>query len=389
MQSRYNILAVPIASQMMDNIKVMELRDHVKELLINSNKDTNIVFTDEVMNERNWEDLTLEINRILDKFDGFIIIHLTGGTSRIVLEFLTDLNNIKPFALLALSRYNSLPSALNTRERIIQFLSKEVHIPIIYEKYDLEKLFHYFNVVDKALQRYDVLFLAPAIGVKVQPNFRLIRPARFSRFVKELSDKELNELLGKLRSTLKINYKGTKEERIAISLYKNLKIALENLSVKYGYSEIKGLACLDCYYIMRRRQVAPCLAVSLLLNDGFLVACQRDLLSLFAMLLLRLLTGQSSWIADVAKINRKENSLVLSHSCFNLSMATSAEVIPHPITHLPYSVRATVNAGTNVTLFTIDPATERFDALVGEIIDLRSYEPSFESTQRGRYRWSL
>jgi len=381
MRWKYNILVIPVASQMVDNRVINGLKNYVQEKITKNNENTSIKFIDEVMNERNWEDLTSEINRILDDFDGFIIVHLSGGTSRIVLEFLTDLNNIKPFALLALSRYNSLPSALNTRERIIQFLTKEIYIPILYEKYDLEDLFHYFYVADKVLQRYDVLFLAPTIGVKVQPNFRLVRPTRLSRFTKELSDEELDNLLDELRAQVKIEYNGTKEEKIALSLYKNLKSAMETFADKYKYDEVKGLACLDCYYMMRRRGIAPCLAVSLLLRDGFLIACQRDLSSLFAMLLLKLLTGQPSWIADVSGLNREENSLILSHSCFNLSMATSAEAVLHPITRLPYSVKAEVNMDGKVTLFTIDPVTEDFDVEVGEIVSLNKYEDTFESTQ--------
>lgn len=381
MPQKHNILLIPVASRMVSKKLIDDLKNNVQEKIEEENKNANIESIDEVMNEENWEDLTSEINRILDNFDGFIITHLSGGTSRIVLEFLSDLNNIKPFALLALSKFNSLPSALNTRERIIQFLAKKIYIPILYEKYNLRDLFRYFYVINNVLKRYNVLFLAPTVGVKVQPNFKLVRPARLSKFTREISDKELSEVLDELKTQIKIEYKGEKREKIALSLYKNLKIAMERFANKYMYGGVKGLACLDCYYIMRRIGVAPCLAVSALLKDGFLVACQRDLSSLFAMLLLKLLTGQPSWIADVSGLNEKENSLILSHSCFNLSMASSAEAILHPITHLPYSIKAIVDLNKKVTLFTIDPVNENFDVEVGEIISLNKYENTFESTQ--------
>ncbi len=384
MSTKYNVLAIPVASQMVSKSKAIELKEDIKEKMIRNNENTKIEFLENIMNERNWEDITLEVNKSLDYYDGFLIIHLSGGTSRIVLEFLTDLMNIKPFALFAVPKYNSLPSALNTRERIIQFLSKEIYIPIIYDRYDLEGLFKDFYVVDKVLRKYDVLFIAPAIGVKVQPNFRLIRPSRLSKIMKKMSDKEIAVNLKEIKNYIKLDYRGSDNEKLSLSLYISLKSMLQNSMPKNTRREVPGLACLDCYYMMRKRDIAPCLAVSLLLNDGFLIACQRDLSSLFAMLLLRLLTGQPAWIADVSKLDKERNTIILSHSCFNLAMADGvAEAIMHPITNLPYAVRADMKPGKKITMLTIDPVTEEFDVETGEIVDLDSYEEGFEASQIG------
>lgn len=381
MSLKYNVLVIPVASQMVNLSHVSELEEELLSRLVSSNKYTNIDVISQIMNEKNWEEVTSEVNKIIDNYDGLIIAHLTGGTSRIVLEFLTDLENVKPFALFALSRYNSLPSALNTRERIIQFLSKEIHIPIIYEKYELDELFRYFYVVDKVLQKYNILFIAPTMGVKVQPNFRLIRPTRLSKVVKDISEEQISIVLERSKNYVKLNYNGSVEEKLAISLYQNLKSMINNSSSSYEKSGIKGFACLDCYYIMRRRKVAPCLAVSMLLGEGYLIACQRDLSSLFAMLLLKLLTGQPSWIADVSILNRENNSLILSHSCFNLTMSNKAEATLHPLTKLPYAIRAEINPGKKVTLLTIDPVNEEFDVEIGEIINLSKYRKDLEATQ--------
>ncbi len=374
------LLVIPVISRVSARKVSREFIENIYKKLKERNKNIEIKIFDPIVDERNLEEVIPRIDNELKDYNGFVIAHLTGGTSKIALEILTNLSVIKPFALLAFSSYNSMPSALNTRERMLQMLSRQIYIPIIYEQYELESLAKRFYIVDKTLKRYNVLFLGPAVGIKVPFNFRLIRSIKLSHLLRKVSDEEIE---GVLKSTkdMMIEFKGSENEKKAIALYINLRKAIDSFYTKRKM-ENAPLVCIECYYFMRKIGIAPCLAVSLLLKEGVLITCQRDVFSLFIMLLLHFLTDQPIWVADLSKIDIAKNSIVFSHSCSNLAMIDGmSEAIYHPLTNLPFAVRARFKLGEKVTIVSINPITEEFEVQLGEVIGPKEFYDDIEASQ--------
>lgn len=376
------IAIIPLASVIVDREAVNAVNEIIKGRIKKETEEiVNIEYLDIIIDERNIEDGISKVDRILKDCDGFILTHLTGGTSKIALEILTNISAIKPFALMAFSKFNSLPSALNTREKITQILSKHIHIPIIYEEYNILPIAKIFHAVEKTLERHNVLFLGPTVGIKVPTNFKLIRSVRVSTLFKSITEHEVLKALEEISGIIKINYNGKEAEKKAIALYLNLRRTINNILNRKGANDLP-LVCIECYFFMRKMGFAPCLAVSLLLKDGVLITCQRDVLSLFLMLLIFYLTGQIAWIADLSQIDEKENTALFTHSCANLTMTEGMpEAIYHPISNVPYAVKASFKESQTVTIINIDVLTEKFNVFLGKTVKQEVYHDTLESNQ--------
>ena len=375
------ILIIPLASIAIDRTEVDKLWVDICNKLSEYSRGINLIFFEPIIDERNLSSMINKIDTILKNCNGLILLHLTGGTSKLAIEILTNISNIRPFALFAHNLLNSLTSALNTRERLSQLLATEIYIPIIYQNYDLRTIIKMLYVADQALTKHDVLFFGPPVGIKIPINFRLIRGARLTSILEKAEDDEIQETLKSLENTIKIDYKGTEAEAKAISLYINLKRVIQNFFSKRKYEQFP-LVCIECYYFMVKYKVAPCLAVSLLLRENILVACQRDVYSLYGMLILRLLTGNPVWNADLSAIDTEDNVAIFSHSCVNpLLGEEGGEAVYHPLTNLPYSMKIDRYKGGRVTIVSLDTLKEELHPFLGEILDYKIAQNKLETNQ--------
>ena len=107
------VLIIPLASVAVDreNIKNL-LNDFIQKIQeYNSSKIGISLF--EIVDERNISDMLIKrIDNELINHHGLLLLHLTGGTSKISVEILTNISNVKPFALLAHKYFNSLNLSL-------------------------------------------------------------------------------------------------------------------------------------------------------------------------------------------------------------------------------------------------------------------------------------
>lgn len=378
------LLIIPLASitAISKNEATNALAD-IKSNILSSHQivDIDITFED-IINEENFDAKIEEIDEKLKDFSGFIILHLTGGTSKIAIEILTTIRNIKPFALMAHEYYNSLPSALNTRERVLDLLNSYVPIPILFKDFSIEKIAWILHSVDLVLRRHDVFFIGKTVDIKIPPNFRLIRARSLKGFFK-ISESELLQLIDELKDMIIWHGEINDTQKKALAFYINLKKRI------LGDSALKEkrmvpLACIDCYYIMRRAKIAPCLAVSLLLKDGVIITCQRDVMSLFVMLLLKYLTRQPVWLADLISIYPEKESALFAHSCINpqfFDYEKKLEIIDHPLTGLPFVVKAHPKINTPITIVTIDPLEMKLHFFEGVIIGPQKIISKSEANQ--------
>lgn len=70
---------------------------------------------------------------------------------------------------------------------------------------------------------------------------------------------------------------------------------------------------LSCFALISQTGTTGCLTLSLLNDDGILAGCEGDLQSIFTLLAVKTVTGQTGFMANPSLINEKNNELVLAH----------------------------------------------------------------------------
>ncbi|MBF0503028.1 MAG: fucose isomerase [Candidatus Riflebacteria bacterium] len=102
-----------------------------------------------------------------------------------------------------------------------------------------------------------------------------------------------------------------------------------------------------CFDFIKERTTG-CLALSLLNDEGLVAGCESDAQSVFSMLLLKLLTGQTSFMANPTQVKRETNKVIFAHCTIatrltreyiirshfesGVGVAIQGEMIPGPVT---------------------------------------------------------
>lgn len=99
---------------------------------------------------------------------------------------------------------------------------------------------------------------------------------------------------------------------------------------------------LRCFELILERETTGCLSLSLLNEQGIIAGCEGDLPSTLAMLWVRELVGQPSWMANPARIDRANNSLTLAHCTIVRNLVTGYHVRSHFETGLGVALQGEV-----------------------------------------------
>jgi len=94
--------------------------------------------------------------------------------------------------------------------------------------------------------------------------------------------------------------------------------ALRSLVDEYQLDAV----ALRCFDLVMRARATGCLALSRLADQGVVAACEGDLPSAIAMLWVRELLGEPSWMANAASVDVSRNTLVLAHCTIPISMVS-------------------------------------------------------------------
>jgi len=84
-----------------------------------------------------------------------------------------------------------------------------------------------------------------------------------------------------------------------------------------------------CFDLLGDPGTSGCLALASLNNEGIVAGCEGDIPSTLAMLLVRHLLGQPSWMANPAQIESETNRLVLAHCTVAPSMVDGMALDTH------------------------------------------------------------
>jgi L-fucose isomerase-like protein len=84
-----------------------------------------------------------------------------------------------------------------------------------------------------------------------------------------------------------------------------------------------------CFDLLNDPGTSGCLALAALNDDGVVAGCEGDLPSTLAMLWIRLLLDQVSWMANPARIDATANQIVLAHCTVAPSMTAGLSLSTH------------------------------------------------------------
>lgn len=122
---------------------------------------------------------------------------------------------------------------------------------------------------------------------------------------------------------------------------------------------------LECFDMVNDHHVTACLSLALLNSKGFPSGCEGDLVSLAGMMLIKAVTGQIPWMANVASIN--ENSVLFAHCTAPLDLLEDFTIDTHFETDKSAAIAGHVQP-SEVTVFRMDEKLEKAFIAPGTIL---------------------
>lgn len=105
-----------------------------------------------------------------------------------------------------------------------------------------------------------------------------------------------------------------------------------------------------CFELLSEYGTTGCLALSLLNNEDIIAGCEGDCQSVFSMILLNLLTGDKSFIANPSFIDLEKNEMVFAHCTIPTCMTDEYIIRNHFESRIGVGIQGLVREGP-VTVF--------------------------------------
>jgi len=123
-----------------------------------------------------------------------------------------------------------------------------------------------------------------------------------------------------------------------------------------------------CFDLVMQCKTAGCFALSELTDSGVIAGCEGDLVSTVGMMWVRLLSGETPWMANPAQLDEAANALWLAHCTVPRSLVEEYRLRSHFESGLGVGIQGVLPNGP-VTLLRIGgPRMERLWLAEGEIV---------------------
>jgi len=296
----------------------------------------------------------------VEKDRSYAIFLLTGGTSRLVRSL--DARMEGPSILLISHPYhNSMPSALSARSRLEADGKKNVahiHIKDLSDR-EVEKVVKIVDALNY-IERLRILYVGRA-----SDEVDVIKNIVEDVVVVNIDD--LGELLDsvnvddtdikKILSVMDLSGANKSLVKEPLKLYMALKSLMKDTSTN-------SLA-IDCFPFIVRYGYTPCVALSLLLDEGIPAACEADLRSLLLLAMAQKLTGLPGWIFNPSDYD--DGKLLGAHCTVATKLTKYSTLVPHFESGNPYAVTGTLERGT-YTVAAISPDFTKMSGVEAELI---------------------
>lgn len=155
-------------------------------------------------------------------------------------------------------------------------------------------------------------------------------------------------------------------------LNKTEKVYLALKKMVYDY-HLSGLT-VRCFDLLTSLKTTSCLALSKLNQEGIVSSCEGDIPTLVSMLIVKKLTGLSSFQANPSKIDVKNNTMIFAHCTLPLDMVTSYKLMTHYESKIGVAVKGELRENQEITIFKLASNLEEYYVAKGKIIRNLNYE---------------
>lgn len=292
-----------------------------------------------------------------------LIFVRTGGTEGIFLRLLPQLQtqSERPVRLLTSGKSNSLAASLEILSYLRQHgLKGEVlHGSEAYITARIQVLAQ----AEKARRQLHGMRL----GIVGKPSDWLIASDVDAAIVKERLGIELLPLE---IPVITEQVEGGKEG--ALVIYKHLKALAEQ-------QQLQGFT-IRCFDLLTAVHNTGCLALAKLNAEGIIAGCEGDVPAMLSMAVTKMLTGQSGFQANPARIDPETGELLFAHCTIPLDMVERYELDTHFESGIGVGIRGFMRPGP-VTVFKLSPDMQRHFIAEGELVCNQS-KPDLCRTQQ-------
>ncbi|RLG83600.1 MAG: fucose isomerase [Thermoprotei archaeon] len=323
------ILVIPLASRLHGEEYYTSLMNVYRKCLEGYN---GVTIYDNVVTSIN------ELNINYKSFDLLLLIHLTGGTSKLAKRIIAESH--KPAILVTHGRHNSLPSALSAKAWLVQ---RGYKVRILYSD-EPNSLCRVFNPVYRGLLAGYNLSKLRVLEINengalsddakkfIDATGALVKAIGYEEIIQigqKASDNELRELYNHVSKYIDLSSIDRE------SLYKALRIyyAIRKIIVEGVFNAVS----IDCFPLVMKYKITPCLAVAMLNNDGIPMACEDDFYSLVFLAVSPILTSEPGWIFNPSGLTY-EGYVKFAHCTIAPRLGNNCMLVSHFESGYPYAV---------------------------------------------------
>jgi L-fucose isomerase-like protein len=283
----------------------------------------------------------------------------TGGTEKVVIEFLKKSTSQQPPILVTYPENNSLPAAMEIR----QYLEDSgIETRIIHDKLKnltkaLDKEEKFLSINDK-LQKF-------RLGLIGKQSDWLIASNIDSKKVKtkwgvNIVEIPINELFERIKDHKK-SIKGIRDSDFiqkadfinrSNEQLEEAQLVLDSINALIQDFKLDAFS-IECFSLLLRTERTACYTLSYFNDGGMVAGCEGDLPSTFTMMLVKLLTNQPSFMANVVSVDKEKNSVTLAHCTVPLKMTETHSVTSHYESDKGVAIRGTFKTKQPVTILKV------------------------------------
>lgn len=314
-------------------------------------------------------------NDIVFAKDGMNVFFIeTGGTEEEFREIYKDYK--EPYYLLATNANNSLPASLeiasflsknNKRFVLIHGTPEEIHDELTSLNENKRSSQYSLNKNFKLLEnkRYGVIGKPSNWLISSDVDYKKAK----EKFGLELVDIEFKEFKNEIDNAKDIvsdvTFEHLLNEKVSREVLDGaLKIysALRNIIVKH---DLDGIT-VRCFDLLGTYYNTSCLALAMLNKDGYIAACEGDILAMLTMAVVREAFHKSSFQVNPSYVNVKDRYGYFAHCTLPLDMCLDYKFDTHFESGLGIGIVGRLNLG-KVTIFKVGSSLDEFECYSGKI----------------------